>query len=213
MQPPRYVVITNPGGKRWQLYARELTAFWQGRGVEPDVEVVPWAEVVPCDGNLDGLAAFDRPALVRLESPGRDFEVTELLLSAGSRATPGEADVWSQLTYEKGRLIRPGLLYQGFRHVLLGLRSSLDRRPHLRPLICPLAVAELFDKNATAARLTAAGIPCPPSLPAPASPKELLEALRAARFDTAYVKLNTGSSASAIAVVHAADDPPWAVSP
>jgi hypothetical protein len=211
MQSPWYVVVTNPGGKRWQLYGWELTAFWHGRGVEPEVEVVPWAEVVSRDGNLDGLAAFDRPAVVRIESPGRDFEVTKLLLRAGSRATPDKADDWDQLTYEKGRLIRPGLLYEGFRRVLIGLRSSFDRRPHLRSLICPLAVAELFDKNATSARLTAAGIPCPPSLPAPATPAELLDALRAARFDTAYVKLNTGSSASAIAVVRAADDPPWAV--
>src|SRR6516225_6508033 len=78
MQSPWYVVVTNPGGKRWQLYGWELTAFWHGRGVEPEVEVVPWAEVVSRDGNLDGLAAFDRPAVVRIESPGRDFEVTKL---------------------------------------------------------------------------------------------------------------------------------------
>jgi len=76
----------------------------------------------------------------------------------------------------------------------------------------PLAVAELFDKNATSERLAAHDIPCPPALPAPDTPEELLERLRQARFGTAYVKLNTGSSASAIAVVRAGDDPPWAIS-
>jgi hypothetical protein len=40
----------------------------------------------------------------------------------------------------------------------------------------------------------------------------LLALLRQKHFPTAYVKLNTGSSASGIAVVHAADEPPWAVS-
>ena len=75
---PRYVLIANPGTKRCETYRRELLAFWAGRGVTPDVEVVPWADVVPRDGNLDGLAAFDRPAVVRLESPGKDAQVTAM---------------------------------------------------------------------------------------------------------------------------------------
>jgi hypothetical protein len=212
MPAPRYVAIANPDGKRWQAYARELAAFWQARGVRPVVTVVPWREVVPRDGNLDGLSVFDGPAVVRLESPGRDFEVTKLLLEAGARAVPGEPADWSSLAYEKGRLVRPGLLYQGFRRVLAGLEKSFDRRPHLLPLARPLDLAEMFDKNATSARLEAAGIPCPPSLPAPASPEELLDLLRGERFGTAYVKHNTGSSAAGIAVVRAADEPPWALS-
>jgi hypothetical protein len=213
MRAPRYVVLANPGSLRWQAYEPELRAFWTERGVTPEVELVPWAEVVPRDGDLDGLAAFDRPALVRLESPGRDWEVAKLLLQAGAREVHGEEKTdWLSLPYRKGWLVRPGLFYAGFRRVLRGLKASFDRRPHLRPLACPLAVAEMFDKNATCARLSAAGVPCPPSLPAPDTPEELLDLLRRARFPTAYVKLNTGSSASAIAVLHACDDPPWAVS-
>ncbi len=212
MPTPRYVAIANPAGKRWQAYAPQLEAFWAERGARPEVEVVPWSAVVPRDGDLDGLAAFDRPALVRLESPGRDWDVARLLLQAGEREEGGDGARWAQLPYEKGRLVRPGLLYRGFRRVLRGLRRSFDRRPHLTPLSCPLAVAELFDKNATAARLEAAGVPCPPSLPAPNTPGELLDLLRESRFDPAYVKLNTGSSASGIAVVHTAGEAPWAIS-
>jgi hypothetical protein len=214
MRPaPRYIAIANPDGKRWQAYAPELLAFWRECGVEPEIEVVPWREVVPCDGDLDGLTAFDRPALVRMESPGRDFEVMKLLLQAGERATGQASGIdWSTLALQKGRLLRPGLLYQGFRCVLAGLRRSFDRRPHLKPLACPLAIAEMFDKNTTCDRLTAAGIPCPPTPPVPDSPDELFAELRRRHFGTAYVKLNTGSSASGIAVVHALDEPPWAVS-
>ncbi len=210
-RPIRYVAVANPDGKRWQAYSRDLSAFWSERDVRPEVEVVPWREVVPRDGDLDGLPAFDRPALVRLDSPGRDFEVTKLLLAAGARDAGEEGDAWLSLAYRKGRLVRPGLLYRGFRRVLAGLRVSFDRRPHLAPLSCPLAVAELFDKNATSARLAAAGVPCPPSLPAPDTADRLLAALRERRFPTAYVKLSTGSSASCIAVVRAADEPPSAV--
>jgi hypothetical protein len=70
----------------------------------------------------------------------------------------------------------------------------------------------MFDKNATSARLAAAGIPVPPSLEPPGTAEGLIEAVRQRRFATAYVKLNTGSSASAIAVLRALEGPPWAVS-
>jgi hypothetical protein len=49
-------------------------------------------------------------------------------------------------------------------------------------------------------------------LAAPDTQAELLERLRLRRWATTYVKLNTGSSASAIAVVRALEDAPSAVS-
>jgi hypothetical protein len=206
---PRYVAIVNPDGKRWQAYARDLAAFWAAHGVTAEVEVVPWRVVVPRLGNLDGLPAFDRPALVRMDSPGRDFEVKRLLLQAG--ATPDSAADWTTIADRKGHLASPRTLYAGFARVLAGLRSSFNARPHLRPLSCPLAVAELFDKNATSARLEAAGIPCPPSLSPPSAAEQLLTELRSRRWPSAYVKIASSSSASGIAVVHALDEPPWAI--
>ncbi|MCI0440550.1 MAG: hypothetical protein L0177_15665 [Chloroflexi bacterium] len=208
----RYVVIANPDSKRSRAYLAELEAFWQQRGAAPSVEVVPWAQIVPRDGNLDGLAAFDAPALVRLESPGRDAAVTRLLLQAGARDLPEESRIdWTARPFRKGELLRPGLLHRGFCRVLAGLKRSLDDRPHLTPLACPLGIAEMFDKNATSTRLAAAGLPCPPSLPPPDTPEQLLTALREHGFTTAYVKLAAGSSASGTAVVRPLDEPPWAL--
>jgi glutathione synthase/RimK-type ligase-like ATP-grasp enzyme len=212
MIAPRYVVVANPDSLRWQAYAPELTAFWRARGVEVDAEVVSWRDLIRHDGCLDELHAFDEPALVRMESPGRDWEVAQLLLRAGSREAGEEGTDWLSAPYEKGRLVRPGLFYAGFRRILTRLKAGLARRPHLKPCADPLDVAEMFDKNATSDRLRRAGVPVPPSLPAPSSVGELFAALRARRFGTAYVKLNTGSSASAIAVVRAMEEPPWAVS-
>src|ERR671930_2768540 len=127
MRTPRYVILANPSSLRWQAYEPELRGFWAERGVRPEVELVPWAEVVPRDGDLDGLPQFDRPALVRLESPGRDWEVAKLLLAAGSREVAGEEETdWRALPYRKGWLVRPGLFYQGFCRVLRGLKASFD---------------------------------------------------------------------------------------
>jgi glutathione synthase/RimK-type ligase-like ATP-grasp enzyme len=103
------------------------------------------------------------------------------------------------------------LLHRGFCRTLTGLRATLDRRTNLIPLACPLAIAELFDKTATSKRLVDAGLPCPPTLRPPRDAGQLIDHLRLRHFKTAYVKLNAGSSATGIAVVHALDDPPWAI--
>jgi hypothetical protein len=203
--PPRYLAVANPAGKRWQAFQRDLFAFWAEQGVTPTVEVLPWSDVVPRLGDLSGMTDLQRPAEVRLESPGRDAEVKRLLLRAGGVEPTPLAD-------RKGHLTTPAALFRGFRRVLLGLRATFDAHPALRPSACPLEVAALFDKTATAARLAAAGLPVPPHCPPPATAQELLEAVRECGWPVAYVKLNTGSSASGQVALHALDDPPWGVS-
>jgi hypothetical protein len=206
MAVPRYVLIANPGTRRCELYRRELLAFWAERGVTPDLAVVPWADVVPRDGDLGGLPAFDRPALVRLESPGKDDRVTRLMLEAGARDDPGEvARNWPN-PLPKGLLVRPGLWYRGFRRVLRGLRRSFDARPHLAPTACPLAVAEMFDKTATCRRLEAAGVPVPEMISSDTFPMaagiSFYHAVRGTGWPVAYIKLNAGSSAVGIVAAH-----------
>lgn len=202
---PHYVFLANPGSKRWQSYAHDLAAYWQDRRITPDVHVLPWTDIVHRTGNLDDFPGLDRPAVVRLESPGRDFEVTKLLLQAG------DGNDWHDQPYRKGQLLHPGLLHRGFCRVLSGLKTALEQRPWLKPQACPLAVAELFDKRATAARLHAAHIPVPATLPPAANGAALIEYLCSRPYRTVYVKLNTGSSATGIVVLHPRDDPPWAI--
>jgi glutathione synthase/RimK-type ligase-like ATP-grasp enzyme len=99
----------------------------------------------------------------------------------------------------KGLLLRPGLWYRGFRRVLCGLRTAFDARPHLSPTACPLAVAEMFDKTATAAKLHAAGVPVPNWLAVPRDVfAELVDAEGGRGWPSVYLKLNTGSSATGI---------------
>lgn len=200
---PRYVVVCNPGGKRWDTYRRELLAFWHARGVAPYVTVVPWADVVPRDGVLDDLPAFDSPAVVRLESPGKDDDVTRLLLEAGARDDPAEPrTVWRDLPIPKGLLVRPGLVYRGFRRVLRGLHASFAARPHLSPTACPLAIAEMFDKTATCRKLAAAGVPVPEVATISGEINFGTAQALFTRWPTTYIKLNTGSSATGIVVVY-----------
>lgn len=199
---PRYVVIANPETKRWQLYSEELRSYWVEQGVDAAIHLVPWADVLRCKGNLDELPVFDEPALVRLESPGRDFEVTRLMIHLGAlEKGEADADSWLTIPFRKGHLLRPGLQFLGFATVLRGLKQSFDARPHLRPSMNPLAIIELFDKNATLERLRKADLPCPASLEPPADVDELFHSIQKTRFPTTYVKLACSSSASGIAVL------------
>ena len=204
--PPRYVLIANPGTKRCETYRRELAAFWAARGHAPDVTVVAWADVIPVDGDLDGLCVFDRPAVVRLESPGKNDHVTRLLLDAGIRDDPREPRRdWRSVELPKGKLVRPGLQHRGFARVLRGLLRSFDARPHLAPTACPLAVARMFDKAETSRILTAAGVPVPELLPADLNrPEAVLDEIAARGWPTAYVKLVGGSSAVGLIALTAA---------
>ena len=191
MPTPRYLLIANPGTKRCETYRRELLTFWANRRVAPEVVVVPWADVVPRDGNLDGLPAFDGPAVVRLESPGKDKGVARLLLEAGVREEPTEPPCdWRSLLIPRGLLLRPGLYYRGFRRVLRGLARAFAARPHLVPTASPFAVAEMFDKTATTAKLHAAGVPVPKWLPNPRDVfAHIADAERRRSWRTIYLKL------------------------
>lgn len=194
----RLVLIANPGTPRCEAFCRAAEAC----GVRP--VVVPWAEVIPADGCLDHMPGFDEPGVVRLESPGKDPAVTRLLLSAGDP----HAD-WRSVPLPKGILLRPGLQYLGFVRVLQGLRRSFDARPHLRPTACPLAVARMFDKNGTLADLNAAGVPVPDWVREPVVPtgfRPRLEWLHALPWPAAYLKLNSGASATGIVATRKTHD-------
>jgi hypothetical protein len=182
---PRYLIIANPDGKRWQSYCCELETFWAERSTRSEILVLPWRELIPQRGSLDGFADWDRPGVVRIESPGRDAEVVRMLRDLGGTLEPASAI--PDRPYRNGELVAPRLQHLGFRCVLERLGRFLDARPHLMRTACPQAISELFDKRATAERLANAGIPCPPTIPTPKSAEELLDAVRGARFSPAYV--------------------------
>jgi glutathione synthase/RimK-type ligase-like ATP-grasp enzyme len=180
---PRYVLVANPGTKRCEAYRRALGEHWAGTA---DIEIVPWAEIAACQGDLRTLSAFDRPAVVRLESPGKDKNVYRQFLHL---ADPGGN--WHSCDYPKGLILRPGLWYRGFEHILQGLQRSFDERPHLRPTARPRDIAVMFDKLETSKRLRAAEVPVPDWL-------DSLDDPFSRYWPSTYLKLRYSSSASGI---------------
>src|SRR5688572_4696043 len=164
----RFVLVGNPGGRRVELFAAALA----GAGLPPP-RVVAWADLLARRVDLaDIVGAGDA---VRLESPGRDFEVERAILATGAgqsddddpdgrtyeRAAASEVE---SLTFDKGRLLWPRQWYLGFCAALRVVARQLAACPPHRLLNDVDDIAVMFDKRACHARLASAGVAVPPAL-------------------------------------------------
>ena len=139
------------------------------------------------------LAIPEGPAWVRVDALGGGAEVTRRLLRLGGG--PARAP-------EHGELLAPAARHRGFLRYLQTLERLTESRGDWRWLTPPETLATLFDKDATASRLAAAGIPTTDAIAvAEPSSEGLFEAMRSAAAERAFVKLRWGSSASGLAVV------------
>lgn len=197
--PGRVVVVGHPGHKRVTLFQEALAR----RGLPP-AQVVAWRDVLTGQDDLE--RAVGGGALVRVESPGQDFEVEKLLLAAGAEVEETEdpgADFLPaaealRLEFDRGRLLYPRQWYHGFRATLRRLLQRLDGQPSVRWMSHPEDVITMFDKRACHALLRTAGVPVPAGLGPVRSYAELLERVRATGRWRVFVKLACGSSASGV---------------
>lgn len=206
MPAPRLIVIADPEGRRWQQLQQEAN-----EAASPfELSVVSWADILDCEGQLDGLAEFDEPALVRVDSTGENFDLTRKLISIGARRggkrSSPEKD-WSALEYRKGWLAHPRLAWLGWKHVLLNLEQSFEARSQLQPLARPSHIAAMFDKLETSARIREAGLPCPDEVDTSLcfTGSDVLVAIEDERIETAFAKLHTGSAATGIIAINTRD--------
>lgn len=156
--------------------------------------------IVATQGELRTLPRFDDSAIVRIESPGRDDDVTRQLLRLGADETNSLTE-WLDAPLPKGLLAEPGQWFRGFERVLQGLERSFAERPLLRPTASPADCAVLFDKTATAQRLHQQAIPVPNWLE---NPHDVF-AVVPEEWPRAYLKLNTGSNAMGMIYLHSVD--------
>jgi hypothetical protein len=200
--PPRtapLVVVGHPQHKRVTLFQEALA----GCGLPP-ARVVAWRDLLT--GADDLRRAVGGGALVRLESPGQDFEVEKLLLAAGAAEEETEdraaaflpAEEALRLPFDRGRLLCPRQWYRGFRAVLRRLAAELSCHPGVRWLSHPEDVVVLFDKRLCHRRFAEAGVPVPFGLGPVRSFAELLARMDETGCRQVFVKLACGSSASGV---------------
>lgn len=187
------LLLGNPESRRVALFQEALAR--RGR---PPAQVLPWLTLLTDPAALS--ARWAPGALLRIESPGEDFEVERRLLALGAAVedAPGPARLSAQealaLPYERGRIYSPRQWFLGFRRAL----EQIAARWPGPVMSHPDEIAVMFDKRATAARLEAAGVPVPRALDPVEGYDALVARMEAAGEARAFVKLNHGSSASGV---------------
>ncbi|HET8843012.1 MAG TPA: hypothetical protein VFN35_16230, partial [Ktedonobacteraceae bacterium] len=116
--PQNFVVIGNPGDRRVELFQAALAGLQL-----PEARLVPYADLISRRVQLDKL--ITPASLVRIESPGRNFEVERALLALGAEIDDPEGTYTrlskrevEALSFEKGRILPSRQWYLGYWQVL-----------------------------------------------------------------------------------------------
>ncbi len=194
---PPLVVIANPEENRVAFLRQALSRF----GLPPAI-VIAYPDIIASPTSV-----FERVpdnALVRIDSPGREFTEYRDLLRAGIPAREQEggailsAREITSLVEEKGRILAPRQWYLGFCAVLKLLRNILAAKPTVRFTTDIGTIATVFCKQRCHQRLAEAGIAVPPALPPVDNFEALLAAMEQYRTPRVFVKLRHGSAASGV---------------
>ncbi|MCE9547806.1 MAG: STM4014 family protein [Planctomycetia bacterium] len=156
----RFVVIGNPRSRRIAGFQRALVS--QGY---PPARVVAYADFIA--GRAEIARHLDSQCVLRIESPGEDWEVEKLLLKEGVEGMEAEGrQPWSasqiyRLEFQRGAIFRPRQWYLGFVRVLQRLQRDVASSSEPHYMAHPDDIPVLFDKARCQSQFQASGIPVP----------------------------------------------------
>jgi hypothetical protein len=195
----RLAIVGVPSSPRIELFQNALARLGQ-----PPAHVVPYKVLLKPD--VHETLTFPAGSLLRLDSPGRDFDLERSLIAIGADVpdhdVPGPPRIPRSealaLPFDRGRIWRPRQWFLGFQTLLHKLARILVDRPDLT-LLNPIDdVATMFDKPSCHRRLETAGVPCAPALPEVRSYDDLRHQMRLSGMTRVFIKLRYGSSASGV---------------
>jgi hypothetical protein len=192
LAPVTTLLIGVPGSRRTQFFQAALA-----RAGKPSARVVSFIDLLREETIITNLISAE--TIVRVDSPGKDFETERALLRAGSEAanvehfasvTPEETD---RLQFEGGRILYPRQWYLGLCKALRIVESQL---PNCFLMNVPRDIALMFDKPRCQAVLKSHGIPVARSLGEIESFDDLRGRMKETGCARVFIKLAHGSSAS-----------------
>lgn len=143
-------------------------------------------------------------AVVRLDSPGKDFGVERKLLELGAQSADGalacsiSPEELSKYEYAKGEILAPRQWYYGWSQLLEVISSQLKDAPQHFLLQQPNDVRLMFDKPSCQVALTANGAPTPKWFRSVGNFEELHELINEHKCYRLFLKIANGSSASGV---------------
>ena len=191
------VLIAVANSRRTHLFQQSLAQMGQ-----------PQARVITFRDLLSGKAliadCIKPPAILRIDSPGKDFETERGLLHAGAETEDDRdyagisSEEVNRLEFERGRILYPRQWYLGFCRALELIRAQLASSSECSLMNNLSDTALMFDKPRCQAALNEQGIPTPANLGEINSFAELRERMRESGCDRVFIKLAHGSSASGV---------------
>lgn len=193
-----FILLGNPENRRVHFFQNALARFDQ-----PPAAIISWLALLR---NQVHLEAILRPGVVlRIDSPGENFEVEKLLLEIGENE-PDDRETLSRISqkkirrliYEKGRILYPRQWYLGFCKMLRKVQAVLQTIPDIRVTHPPSDIEIMFDKRLCHQRCSTHAVPVPPHLGNVCSFDELIVKMVSLQINRVFIKLANGSSASGV---------------
>jgi hypothetical protein len=192
----RFVVVGNPGSRRVELFDAALE-----RNGYSAATALPWIDFI--EGRLRLGDVAHAGDVIRIESPGKDFNVERAILAAGAESVEegcaflGRAQL-DALSHEKGRILCSRQWYAGFAKLLAQLKREITELPDSILMNDPDDIALMFDKPACHAAMTAERVPVPAALHSVSCYNDLVDKMARAGIRRVFVKLAHGSSGSGL---------------
>ena len=186
------LLIGVPDSRRTQLFQAALA-----RAGKPAAKVLSFIDLLREKIIISDFISAE--TVVRVDSPGKDFETERALLHAGAGVACDEQfasiteEETERLEFERGRILYPRQWYLGLCTALRIIESQL---PDCLLMNNPGDIAVMFDKPRCQAVLKDHGIPVAKSLGEIESFDDLHERMKEAGCARVFIKLAHGSSAS-----------------
>ncbi|MCP4153667.1 MAG: hypothetical protein GY757_38415 [bacterium] len=199
-KPIETVIVGNPENRRVKSFQQALARNGAGAA-----KVASYATLL---SGKQRIADFIKErTVIRIESPGENFEVERELIALGE-----EQDSFShscenvsaknarQLQEDKGRIYYPAQWYRGFTRFLADIQREIEAVGHpFTWMNSPADIAFMFDKPRCWKLFYDNGINVPARLESADSYDRLRESMIRANRHRVFVKLACGSSASGVA--------------
>ena len=196
----QYLVIGNPENRRVTLFQAALKRLGK-----PAASVLSYRELLQ---DADGLRRWLRDwqaratsssrLCIRLDSPGENAQVEQLLIKLGLKMAGERA----RLRYEHGRIQHVAAWFDGFSDCLSRIAETVAGFDRVRFTSHPHEILLAFNKPACHQHLMAHGISVPEVLTSIASYDDLITRMKTLGWSRVFVKLATGSSASGVVAIH-----------
>jgi len=195
-----WAVIGNPENRRVEYFVQALASLGQ-----PSPLVLSYHDLLTHRRSVEEIPAG---AIVRIDSPGENFEVEKLMLANGIAAAEEEGSPvlgqrqLDQLEFDQGRILPTRQWYLGFRETLQGWHHALAERTDLILANSPAEIAILFDKPACHRRFLASGVAVPQALDEVFTWDDLLAGMERQNWSRVFLKPAHSSSASGVVALH-----------